>query len=174
MPHHSLLLANFGEEFDSVKRKMILVGELATLGMELQIDAAGLFSFVGKPDRSVDSTNLQTIQTALANLSGEVETVQKGQPGSNAADAASAFVNKWQQSSAGNSSQQSNANYPAGSPLRSLGSEQTREEVALTASDELKLTELLHQWEGGEDRLDRKKVRSRSHECSNMRITPHF
>ena len=169
IPFHSLLLANFGEEFDSVKRKMVLVGELATLAMEIQIATAGTFIFAGEVDHSVDSTNLNTIQSTLTNVTREVEPNQKNQPGANAADMATSFVKQWQQSSAGDVEKKTTSDSIADGPLRSPTSEQTQQkteasEEALTALEELKLSELLDQWEGGEDRLYRKKVRETIHQ----------
>ena len=146
---------------------MILVGELATLAMEIQIDKTGTFIFPGKTGHSVDSTNLTTIQSTLSNFNAEVEPAPHRLPNANAADAANSFVKEWEKASATNTAGQpvrvSSGNL-AGSPPRSPASTQmpkhleTNEE-ALSASEELKLAELLDQWEGGEDRLDRKKVR---------------
>ena len=145
---------------------MILVGELATLAMEIQIDKTGTFLFPGKTGHSVDSTNLTTIQTTLSNFNVEMEPEEKGRPNVNAAAAANSFVKEWEKTSATNAAgHHIESGNLAGSPVRSPASTQMpnaleANEEALSASEELKLSELLDQWEGGEDRLDRKKVSS--------------
>ena len=108
---------------------------------------------------------MNTIQSTLTNVTREVDPDQKNQPDANAADMATSFVKQWQQSSAADVGKKTTSDNLADGPLRSPASEQTQKraetaEEALTASEEEKLSELLDQWEGGEDRLYRKKVRN--------------
>ena len=73
---------------------MIIVGELATLAMEIYIDKTGNFIFPWKIVHSIDSTNLTTIQTTLSNFDFTGQLQPKGQATANAADAASSFVTR--------------------------------------------------------------------------------
>ena len=140
---------------------MIIVGELATLAMEIYIDKTGNFIFPWKIVHSIDSTNLTTIQTTLSNFDFEGQLQPKGQTTANAADAASSFVSEWEMTNAGNANKQAGSGYAGGSSPRSPSRTQQRNtlEETLAKSEECKLAELLDQWEGGDDRLERKKVR---------------
>lgn len=140
---------------------MILVGELASLAMEIQIEKAGGAHFTGKSNHSVTSTNMETIRAALSNHNIEAEPERLSATGSNVADAANAFVRQWELSSSspGITGQQGSPVSTKCAPSKDGSKPQEMHNGSLDASEEAKLADLLNQWEGGEDRLDRKRVR---------------
>lgn len=159
-------VANFGDEFEDVKKDMIVIGELATLAMEIQIQQrSGLLpAALLRPDHSVSSLNLQTIKKSLLNYNRSAET-EDAAAKPNPADAANAFVSQWNSS---NNNNAINAGVPSSVVTVGRG-EPELDSLTLVAEEpgdddlgeeeEAEIAEMLDEWEGAEDRLERKKVR---------------
>lgn len=151
--------AIFGDEFERIKRDMITIGEVATLAMEIQIQQRSILpSF--RPEHSVTSMNLETIQKTLVNFNAEFAGSEQGSAKPNAADAATAFVAEW------NAIQGTQNGAPSTVVTVNIGEEEVESltfvpeelEEELEAREQEEIAELLDEWEGSEDRLVRKQV----------------
>ena len=154
--------ANFGDEFEKVKKDMIIIGELATLAMEIQIQQRTSMPVSMRPEHSVSSMNLKTIQKTLVNFNADHSTPEQGSTKTNAVDAANRFVAQW------NSSNETKTGPPGSvitvgngdaelDSLTFVPEEDVEEDLEVKEQEEI--AELLDEWEGAEDRLERKKVR---------------
>lgn len=142
---------------------MITIGELATLAMELQIGQPGLYRFLSsRPEHSVSSVNMQTIKTTLISFNHPSAAADHDTATTNAADAANAFVSQWRGSAANGTGAPGSviAVNEGSSDIESLTCvpSQDQDEDDLAASEQAALAELLDEWEGAEDRLERKQV----------------
>lgn len=161
-------LSQFGGEFEAVKKHMIMIGELATLAMELQIGHRGVLRFSSlRPGHthSVSSMNHTTIKKTLATFSERSGTSEPESDATNAASAANKFVKNWKFSAAGG-----NQGAPGsviafdGGETADLDSltfvaEEPDGEEDFEAAEEAEIAGLLGEWEGPDDRLERKKAK---------------
>ncbi|CAB9521546.1 Mechanosensitive ion channel protein [Seminavis robusta] len=156
-------LSQFGDDFDVVKQNMLVVGELATLGGEIQYEQTSLLPFAARePGMSVTSANLQTIKKTInfeyTERSHSHENDSHRTP--NAAAAASAFVRKYGDKESVGTPGSIVAVQGGTSAAGTHVSEELTEAEGdhdFEATQDSELYELLGEWEGAEDRLERKK-----------------
>ena len=140
---------------------MISVGELATLAMEIQIYNRAILPTSLRPEHSVSSTNLKTIKKTLQNFNAENTASDPGSANTNAAEAANAFLTQWTSTGKSKNSAPSSIitvdNREPELDSLTFSPEDPAEE--LEAEDQAEIAKMLDEWEGAEDRLERKKVR---------------